>query len=109
MRRRMAPLLFEADDREAARRQRATPVEMARTSPSARRKAWTRETSDGLPVHRFRTLIVDLASAVVNVIRLPSVGTERTIIVTERTRRQDRAFELMEVNSNRTVPIRMTG
>ena len=109
MRRRLAPLLFEDDDREAARRQRATPVEVARVSPSARRKAQTRETPEGLPVHSFRTLLDDLASVVVNVIRLPGAGTQRTTVVTRRTRLQSRAFELLEVNPERTVPINMTG
>ena len=109
MRRRLAPLLFEDDDREAARRQRATPVEKARVSPSAGRKAHTKETPDGLPVHSFRTLIDDLASVVVNVIRLPGAGQERTTIVTRRTRLQSRAFELLEVNPDRTVPINLTG
>ena len=88
MRQRLRPLLFKDDDREAARRQRATPVEVARVSPSAERKAHTKETRDGLPVHSFRTLIDDLASVVVNVIRLPGAGTERTTIVTRRTRLQ---------------------
>ena len=109
MRQRLAPLLFEDDDRKAARRQRATPVEVARVSPSAERKAHTKETRDGLPVHSFRTLIDDLASVVVNVIRLPGAGTERTTIVTRRTRLQSRAFELLEINPDRTVPISMSG
>ena len=109
MRRRLAPLLFEDDDREAARRQRATPVEKAQVSPSARRKAKTKVTPDGLPVHSFRTLIDDLASVAVNVVRLPGAGRERTTIVTQRTRLQNRAFELLEVNPDRTVPINRTG
>ncbi len=106
MRQRLAPLLFEDDDREAARLRRTTPVEKAHTSPPARRKAQARVTPDGLPVHSFRTLIDDLASVVVNVIRL---GQERTTIVTRRTRLQNHAFELLEVNPDRTVPINMTG
>ena len=109
MRQRLAPLLFEDDDRDAARRQRTTPVEKARASPSARRKAQAKVTPDGLPVHSFRTLIDDLASVAVNVVRLPGAGRERTTIVTQRTRLQNRAFELLEVNPDRTVPINRTG
>ena len=60
-------------------------------------------------VEGFRTLIDDLASVVVNVIRPPGAGTERTIIVTRRTRLQSRAFELLEVNPDRTAPINLTG
>lgn len=40
---------------------------------------------------------------------LPGAGVERTTIVTQRTRPQTRAFELLEVNRDRTVPINMTG
>ena len=103
------PLLFEDDDRQAARRQSTTPVEKAQPSPSGKRKAQTKETPDGLPVHSFRTLIDDLASVVVNIIRLPGASKERTTIVTRRTRLQSRAFELLELNPDRTVPINMTG
>ncbi len=109
MRRRLAPLLFEDDDREAARRQRATPVEVARVSPAVRRKAHTKETPEGLPVHSLRTLIDDLARVVVTIVRLPGAGTQRTTIVTRRTRLQSRAFELLKVNPDRTVPINLTG
>ena len=60
-------------------------------------------------MHSFRTLIDDLASVVVNVIRLPGAGEERTTIVTRRTRLQSRALELLEVNPDRSVPIGVTG
>ncbi len=60
-------------------------------------------------MHSFRTLIDDLASVVVNVIRLPGAGQKRTTIVTRRIRLQSRAFELLEVNPDRTVPINLTG
>ncbi len=78
-------------------------------SPSAGRKAQTRETPEALPVHSFRTLLDDLASVVVNVIRLPGGDQERITIVTRRTRLQSRAFELLKVNPDRSVPISMTG
>ena len=83
------------------------PQGACRRRPGARRGR--KETPDGLPVHSFRTLIDDLASVVVNVIRLPGAGQERTTIVTRRTRLQSRAFELLEVNPDRTVPINLTG
>ena len=51
MRRRLAPMLFEEDDREAARAGRETPVGPARPSESARRKAAAKRTADGLPAH----------------------------------------------------------
>ena len=51
LRRRLAPLLFEDDDREGARAQRTSPVAPAKVSESAKLKADTKLTSDGLPVH----------------------------------------------------------
>ena len=76
---------------------------------SARAKKAAKTAPNGDPVHSFRTVLDDLASVVVNVVRLPGAGTERTTIVTRRTRLQSRAFELLEVNPDRTVPISMTG
>ena len=51
LRRRLAPPLFEDDDREGARAQLTSPVAPGRVSESARIKAGTKLTSDGLPVH----------------------------------------------------------
>ena len=45
----------------------------------------------------------------ISVVRLPGAETERTTVVTRRTRRQSRTFELLEVKPDRTVPINMTG
>ncbi|MDE0045920.1 MAG: hypothetical protein OXU19_08675 [bacterium] len=58
-------------------------------------------------VEGLRTLIDDLASVVVNVIRLPGAGPERNTIVTRRTRVQCRAFELLEGNPDRTAPMNL--
>ena len=97
MRRRLAPLLFEDDDREAARRQRATPVEKAQASPSGKRKAQTKETPDGLPVHSFRTLLRDLATVTRNrvVPRLQDAESFETL--TRPTELQREAFRLLGV------------
>lgn len=65
--------------------------------PSTRRKARVKVTPDGLPVHSFCTLIDDLAGAVVNVVRLSGAGKERTTVVLQRIRLQNRTFELLEV------------
>ena len=51
MRKRLAPILFDEDDPEAARAQRASPVEPAKPSPSARRKAASKSTPDATAVH----------------------------------------------------------
>ena len=61
MRKAWAPLLFEDDERRYKRHQR-DPVAKAQPSLSARRKKASRETTDGLPVHSFRTLLECLAT-----------------------------------------------
>ena len=109
MRRRLAPLLFEEDDREGARRRRATPVAKAEPSAGARRKAARRRTPDGFPVHSFRTLLDDLSSVVVNSVRLPGAGETGLAVVTRPTELQRRAFELLEVSPDQNVPISVTG
>ena len=51
LRRRLAPPLFEDDDRGGARVHLTSPVAPGRVSESARIKVGTKLTSDGLPVH----------------------------------------------------------
>ncbi len=109
MRRRLAPLLFEDDDRVAARRRRATPVERAMPSPGAQGKAATRRTSDGMPVHSFRTLLDDLSTIVLNTVRLPGTEQARVAIVTRPTTLQDRALSLLDVKPDQAVPMTETG
>ena len=74
MREKLAPILFEDSDREAARAGRSTPVEKAEVSESARAKAAAKQTPDGLPVHSFRTLLADLGTLTLSggVRRLPA-------------------------------------
>jgi hypothetical protein len=70
MRRALAPLLFEDHDRAAATAARSSPVAAARVSPAAAAKAATRRTSDGQPVHSWRSLLRDLATLTRNSVRL---------------------------------------
>ena len=108
MRRRLAPMLFEDDDREGARARRSSPVEKAEVSESAKAKADTKLTPDGLPVHSFRTLLDDLSAMALNQLRLPGHGESLLTVVTTPTRVQKRAFELLGVKPDQNVPIRMT-
>ena len=108
IRQRLAPLLFEDDDRPAARAARHTPVEKARVSPGAKRKADTKRTPDGLVVHSFETLLDDLSSVALNKVCLPGQPGTSLAIVTQPTRIQARAFELLDVNPRQSVPISMT-
>ncbi|MCY4589381.1 MAG: IS1634 family transposase [Alphaproteobacteria bacterium] len=109
MRRRLAPLLFEDDDRAGARAQRNSPVEKARPSESARRKAATKRTADDLPAHSFRTLLDDLSGMALNQLRLPGHGESLLSVVTRPTPVRKRAFQLLGVNPDHNVPMRLTG
>ena len=109
MRRCLAPMLFEDDDRKGARTQRSSPVEKTEVSASAKAKANTKLTPDGLPVHSFRTLIDDLSSMALNQMRLP--GHDKTLlsVVTAPTPVQKRAFQLLGVKPDQSVPIKLPG
>ncbi len=109
MRRRLAPMLFEDDDREGARAQRSSPVEKAEVSESAKAKADTKRTPDGLPVHSFRTLLDDLSGMALNQLRLPGHGESLLSVVTAPTPVQKRAFQLLGVKPDQNVPIRLPG
>lgn len=62
MRKRLAPILFDDDDREAADALRESVVAPAKRSPRALEKARTKRTEEGLPVHSFQSLLKDLAT-----------------------------------------------
>ena len=95
MRQALAPLLFDDHDRPAAEAQRASPVEKAKVSPAARRKAQNKRTDQGLPVHSFRSLLADLATLTRNTV---SFGGNTTMtILAKPTRIQTQAFKLLDV------------
>jgi hypothetical protein len=97
MRRKLAPLLFDDTDKEAAEALRKSVVASARRSPAAIRKETTGVTSDGLPVHSFRTLLADLATLARNTIITAITPGYPLTVLTRPTRVQRRAFELMEI------------
>jgi transposase len=66
MRRKLAPLLFEDHDREAAERRRESVVKPALRSQSTERKARTKQNDAGLAVHSFRSILADLATLTIN-------------------------------------------
>jgi len=95
MRQALAPILFDDHDRAAAQAQRASPVAKAHVSPAAQRKAKTKRTDDGTPVHSFRSLLADLATLTRNQVRFGSDNTF-TMLATP-TQLQQRAFELLSL------------
>src|SRR5215469_7863195 len=68
MRQRLAPMLFDDTDKEAAEALRDSVVAQAQRSPAAVTKQTTGQTEDGLPVHSFRSLLADLATLVRNTV-----------------------------------------
>ena len=97
MRRKLAPLLFDDTDKEAAEALRKSVVASARRSPEAIRKQNTGVTSDGLPVHSFRTLLADLATLARNTIITAITPGYPLTVLTRPTPVQRRAFDLMEI------------
>src|SRR3990172_254485 len=98
MRRALAPMLFEDDDKAAARAARASVVAPAQRSEKAQRKAAAKRTDDGLPVHSFQSLLSDLATVAKNRVQPKDAGTAPFDVITTPTVIQQRAFSLLEVS-----------
>lgn len=97
MRQKLAPVLFDDPDKEAAEALRSTIVAPAQRSPAAVAKQTTGMTPDGLPVHSFQTLLADLATLTRNTI-VTAVAPDYAMTVTTRpTPVQRRALGLLEV------------
>jgi len=109
MRKRLAPLLFEDDDRPGARMKRNGPVSKAGVSDRAKRKAGKKQNEDGFTVHSFGTLLDDLGTLTVNEVGLPGSMNATVCMLAKSTPLQKRVFELLEVNPNKNVPSAMTG
>ena len=102
MRARLAPMLYDETDHEAAAAMRASIVAQAERSEAARRKQTTGLTDDGLPVHSFQSLLADLATYAR--IQATTALNDKYIFTlhTRPTPIQRRAFELLAVNPDRT-------
>ena len=104
MRRRLAPILFEDDDREGARAQRSSPVEPARVSERAKAKAADKRTPDGLPVHSLTTLLADLATLTLNEATVPAGPDHGFPVFAQPTELQRRTFDLLEIDPAKFLP-----
>ena len=98
----LKPLLFDDEDPAGAEAARASVVAPAKVSESARRKARSKRTANGLPVHSFQTLLADLATVAKNQVvpRLP--GAQPFTVITRPTALQSEAFRLLGVRLKRT-------
>ena len=93
----LAPLLFV----DEAPPERPDPVGPAPRSEAAKRKQQTKRTPDGLAVQSFRTLLAHLATLVKNQV-VPRGADRRAAfeMLTQPTRLQERAFELLALPLN---------
>jgi len=95
LRQRLAPMLYDDTDRDAAEAQRSSVVAKAERSPAAVTKQTTGRTDDGLPVHSFRTLLDDLATLTRNTL-VTAIAPEQPFTLTARpTPIQQKARDLL--------------
>ena len=98
MRDKLAPMLYDETDHEAASAARVSIVAKAERSQAAKAKEATGHTADGLPVHSLRTLLADLATY--SRIEATTALNQKYVftLYTRPTPTQQRAFELLGVN-----------
>ena len=109
LRQRLAPLLFEEEDRSGARALRKSPVEKAQASERTKAKAGRKRTADGLPVHSLRTLLADLGTLTLNQVTLPDAPEHPFPMFAKPTPLQAKVFELLGVNPTRFVASNWAG
>ena len=93
MRKALAPMLFGD---ETSREPREDVVSPKKPSQSAARKARTKKTLDGAPVHSFQTLLADLSTIVRNSITPNLEGAPAWQQETEPSALQQRALDLLK-------------
>lgn len=98
MRQVLAPLLFDEDDPEHAQSLRESVVAPAKRSAHAQRKAQTKYTVDGLPVHSFQSLLANLSTIVKNRVESSSLQSIAFDKITQPTPLQHKALELLGVS-----------
>jgi transposase len=98
MRRRLAPMLYDDADKEAAEALRTSVVAKAQRSPSALAKQSYGTTPDGLPVHSFHSLLADLATLARNTLVTALSPDHEFVLHTRPTAIQQKALDLLAVN-----------
>src|SRR5208282_6303033 len=83
MRQRLAPMLYDDTDKQAAEALRTSPVAKAQRSPAAVTKQTTGRTEDGLPVHSFQSLLADLATLSRNTV-VTAIAPDNPFTITAR-------------------------
>ncbi|HME86291.1 MAG TPA: IS1634 family transposase [Roseiarcus sp.] len=97
LRARLAPMLYDDDEKQLAEALRDSPVAKAQRSPSALEKSATGRTADGVPVHSFQSLLADLATLARNTI-ITAIAPDRPFtVLTRPTPIQKKAFDLLDI------------
>jgi transposase len=99
MRQVLKPILFDDHNKAEADAARTSIVAKAKRSNAAMRKAFTKRTDDGLPVHSFRSLLGDLATVTRNTMAMAASPDATFVIYPQFTSLQARAFELLAVTA----------
>jgi hypothetical protein len=96
MRRALAPILFQDDDRPAAAKARKSIVAPAKRSPRAEAKAASKRTDDGFRVASFRSCLTSLATITRN--DVAAQGLPPFTKISKPTAAQSRAIELLDIH-----------
>jgi len=102
LRARLAPMLYDDDDREAAAALRTSIVAKAGRSLAAQAKQTRGVTDDGLPVHSFQSLLADLATLTRNEVITAVAPAAALTLYTRPTTLQQKAFDLLGIDPART-------
>ncbi|MBI3778047.1 MAG: IS1634 family transposase [Gammaproteobacteria bacterium] len=97
MRQRLAPCLFDDEDKEQAEALRDSIVAPAKRSPKATKKERTLRTADDQPVHSFQTILKDLGTIAMNWVRPKLQGAPAFTKTTVPTPSQKRILDLLAV------------
>ena len=95
MRQKLASLLFDEEDWEAAEQRRASVVAPAQHSAGTLAKVASKRNAEGFPVHSFRTLLQDLATLTRNRIVPKDTDMPSFDMLSVPTMLQQRAFTLL--------------
>src|SRR3990170_4859102 len=98
MRRALAPMLFDDDDKATGEALRRSVVAPAQRSPRAKAKALTKRTEEGEPVHSFQSLLRHLRTIVKDRMRVKSDAAIEFDKITTPTPLQQRALDLLGVS-----------
>ena len=85
MRQALAPILFDDHQRAEAAAARSSIVAPAQRSKAARRKAATKRTADGLPVHSFQSLLAELATFTRNTMAMADAPEKSSCFTRDHT------------------------